>query len=80
MRIAERVACRNGILGHAWLEARRVMGDRGAAAAVIATVHEHRGGEVPSPGAYLRGMTAKAAAGELQLGQTFHGLREAALA
>ena len=65
---------------HAWREACRVMGDRGAAAAVIATVHKHRTGEVRSPGAYLRGMTSKAAAGELQLGRTYHGLREAVAA
>jgi replication initiation protein RepC len=52
------------------------MGQRGAAAAVIATVTKNVRGEVRSPGAYLRGMSAKAAAGELNLGKTYHGLRE----
>ena len=80
VRIAERLAGQNGMPVHAWREACRVMGDRGAAAAVIATVHKHRTGEVRSPGAYLRGMTSKAAAGELQLGRTYHGLREAVAA
>lgn len=79
IHIAERVAGQYDIPGHAWREACRVMGERGAAAAVIATVHKHRAGEVRVPGAYLRGMTGKALKGELQLGRTFHGLREASL-
>ncbi len=79
VRIAERTALQNGITGHAWSEACRVMGEKGAAAAVIATVHKHRTGEVRVPGAYLRGMTGKALSGELNLGRTFHGLREAVI-
>lgn len=79
VRIAERTAHQNGITAHAWAEACRVMGDKGAAAAVIATVHKHRAGEVRVPGAYLRGMTGKALTGELNLGRTFHGFREAPL-
>ena len=46
-------------------------------AAVLATVHKTWTGEVRKPGAYLRGMSGKAAAGELRLGKTFHGLRDA---
>ena len=53
------------------------MGQSGAAAAVIATVAKALTGEVRSPGAYLRGMSAKAAVGELNLGKTYHGLRDA---
>lgn len=79
VRIAERIAGQNEISGHAWHEACRIMGEKGAAAAVIATVHKHHAGEVRVPGAYLRGMTAKALSGELQLGRTFHGFREAPL-
>lgn len=75
--IAEGLTGQYAIGPHAWREACRLMGQRGAAAAVIATVAKSVSGEVRSPGAYLRGMTAKAAAGELNLGKTFHGMREA---
>jgi replication initiation protein RepC len=75
--IAEGLTGQYAIGPHAWREACRLMGQRGAAAAVIATVAKAVSGEVRSPGAYLRGMTAKAAAGELNLGKTFHGMREA---
>lgn len=75
--IAEGLTGQYAIGAHAWREACRLMGQRGAAAAVIATVAKSVSGEVRSPGAYLRGMTAKAAVGELNLGKTFHGMREA---
>jgi replication initiation protein RepC len=74
--IAEGLTGQHAIGAHAWREACRLMGQRGAAAAVIATVTKNVRGEVRSPGAYLRGMSAKAAAGELNLGKTYHGLRE----
>ncbi|WP_010188532.1 plasmid replication protein RepC [Sphingomonas sp. PAMC 26605] len=74
--LAERLANQNSIHRHAWEEACRLMGDRGAAASVIATVHKYRQGEVLRPGAYLRGMSERAARGELNLGRTFHGLRD----
>ena len=74
--IAERLAQQNAIHRHAWHEACRLMGTRGAAAGVIATVHKYRAGEVDRPGAYLRGMSARAARGELNLGRTFHGFRD----
>lgn len=74
--LAERLANQNSIHRHAWEEACRLMGDRGAAASVIATVHKYRQGEVLRPGAYLRGMSERAAKGELNLGRTFHGLRD----
>jgi replication initiation protein RepC len=78
IRAAERLVGELSIPRHAWHEACRLMGDKGAAAAVIATGAKYRGGEVRSPGAYLRGMSQKAAGGELRLGKTFHGLKDAA--
>ena len=52
------------------------MGDRGAAAGVIATVYKYQAGEVRRPGAYLRGMSERASKGELNLGRTFHGFKD----
>lgn len=74
---AERLTAQHQIPAHAWKEACRVMGARGAAASVIATVQKFRSGEVRKPGAYLRGMSGKAAKGELHLGRTMHGLKDA---
>ena len=55
-----------------------MMGQRGAAASVIATIQKYRRGEVQRPGAYLRGMSNKAGKGELNLGRTLHGLKDTA--
>lgn len=74
---AERLSAQHQIPAHAWREACRVMGVRGAAASVIATIQKFRSGDVRKPGAYLRGMSEKAAKGELHLGRTMHGLKEA---
>ena len=52
------------------------MGQRGAAAAVIAVLQKYQTGDVDRPGAYLRGMSERAAKGELHLGRTFHGLKD----
>ena len=46
------------------------------AAAMIAIAHKADSGLIEKPGAYLRGMTARAARGELLLGKTFHGIRD----
>ena len=73
---AERLSKQAGISANAFHEAVRIMGQRGAAASVIATIQKHRRGEVHRPGAYLRGMTSKACRGELNLGKTFHGLKD----
>ena len=73
---AERLAGQSGISNHAFKEACRVMGQRGAAASVIATIQKYRRGEVQRPGAYLRGMSSKAGKGELNLGRTLHGLKD----
>ena len=74
---AEKLAGQSGISKHAFKEACRVMGQRGAAASVIATIQKYRRGEVERPGAYLRGMSSKAGKGELNLGRTLHGLKDA---
>ncbi len=74
--LAERLASQNAIHPQAWREACRLMGERGAAASVLATIHKYRAGEVRRPGAYLRGMSDRAAKGELHLGRTFHGLKD----
>lgn len=74
--LAERLAEQNAIHRHAWHEACRLMGERGAAASVIATIHKYHAGEVRRPGAYLRGMSDKATRGELNLGKTFHGIKD----
>ncbi|TXC67970.1 replication protein C [Sphingomonas ginsenosidivorax] len=73
---AERLAGQSGISSHAFKEACRIMGQRGAAASVIATIQKYRRGEVQRPGAYLRGMSSKAGKGELNLGRTLHGLKD----
>jgi len=76
VHLAERLADQHHIHRHAWHEACRVMGQRGAAASVIATVRKYQAGEVDRPGAYLRGMSVRAGKGELHLGRTFHGLKD----
>ncbi|ODU68784.1 MAG: hypothetical protein ABT11_15170 [Novosphingobium sp. SCN 66-18] len=76
--IAEQQAANLFINNHTWREACRIMGRRGAAAAMIAVAHKEDTGEVKNPGGYLRAMTQRATIGELHLGRTFHGLREAA--
>lgn len=76
--IAEQQATYLFINNHTWREACRIMGRRGAAAAMIAVAHKERDGQVTNAGGYLRAMTQRATIGELHLGRTFHGLREAA--
>ena len=76
--MAEQMTGQHNISPHAWREACRLMGQRGAAAAVIATVSKTLNRHVRNPGAYLRGLSQRAASGELHLGKTFHGLREMA--
>jgi replication initiation protein RepC len=74
--IAEQQAAYLFINNHTWREACRIMGRRGAAAAMIAVAQKERMGDVKNAGGYLRGMTQRAMIGELNLGRTFHGLRE----
>ncbi|MBN2974438.1 hypothetical protein JW805_20835 [Roseomonas aeriglobus] len=73
---AERIVDQTSIQRNVWQEACRLMGQKGAAASVLATAHKHLRGDVDRPGAYLRGMNKHAAAGLLNLGRTFHGLKE----
>lgn len=73
---AERLVAQASIPANVWREACRLMGQKGAAASVFATAHKHVRGDVDRPGAYLRGMNKNAALGKLNLGRTFHGLKD----
>jgi replication initiation protein RepC len=73
---AERLVDQASIHRNVWHEACRLMGQKGAAASVLATAHKHMRGDVDRPGAYLRGMNRHAASGLLNLGRTFHGLKD----
>jgi replication initiation protein RepC len=75
---AERLIDQAAIHRNVWHEACRLMGQKGAAASVLATAHKHMRGDVDRPGAYLRGMNKHAASGVLNLGRTFHGLKDSA--
>ncbi|NTA19884.1 plasmid replication protein RepC [Agrobacterium tumefaciens] len=63
-----------GISPDAWREARAAMGAVPAAIALAIIVQKSAAGLVREPGAYLRGMTAKVAGGDLHLEKTLHGL------
>lgn len=68
-----------GIAEYAWTTAKATMGMRQAAIAVALVFEKHATGEITSPGGYLRGMTKKAAAGEMCLARSLFGrLRSAA--
>ena len=73
---AERLIDQAAIHPNIWRESCRLMGQKGAAASVLATAYKHLRGDVERPGAYLRGMNKHAASGLLNLGRTFHGLKE----
>lgn len=75
---AERLVDQTAIHRTVWHEACRLMGQKGAAASVLATAHKHMRGDVDRPGAYLRGMNKHAASGLLNLGRTYHGLKDSA--
>ncbi|QYA10848.1 plasmid replication protein RepC [Agrobacterium larrymoorei] len=63
-----------GISPQAWHEARARMGADNAAIALAIIIQKSAGGHVRTPGAYLRGMTAKVADGTLHLDRTIHAL------
>lgn len=65
-----------GISDHAWKQACDTLGRREAAVAVSIVAIKHDQGLVRSPGGYLRGMTEKGAAGELNLAATIFGLQD----
>ena len=65
-----------GISNHAWTEACNALGRRDAAVAVSIIAIKHDQGLIHSPGGYLRGMTEKGQAGELDLRATIFGLQD----
>ena len=65
-----------GISDHAWTEACNALGRRDAAVAVSIIAIKHDQGSIHSPGGYLRGMTEKGQAGELDLRATIFGLQD----
>src|SRR3546814_10284445 len=65
--IAEHQAQCLFINNHTWREACRIMGRRGAAAAMIAVAHKESEGQVTNAGGYLRAMTQRSA--ERRLGK-----------
>ena len=65
-----------GISGNAWIEACEALGRRNAAVAVSIIAIKHDQGLIHSPGGYLRGMTEKGQAGELNLRATIFGLQD----
>ena len=69
---AERNCALLSISVHAWQEACRIMGTQTASACVASI--EAKGARVHNPGGYLRGMTAKAIQGKLDLAKTVRGL------
>ncbi len=73
---ARQAATSLGISGNAWIEACEALGRRNAAVAVSIIAIKHDQGLIHSPGGYLRGMTEKGEAGELDLSATIFGLRD----
>ena len=72
-RVAGQVQPMVGISEHAWAVAQERLGPQAAAAAMALIFDKFSGGEVASPGGYLRGMVEKAGAGELHLERSFYG-------
>jgi len=75
---AGRLCHHHGIHKSAWMEACSVMGRNAATGAIIIIDRGIKNPEMPirSPGGYLRGMTAKALAGELNLNASLFGLQD----
>ena len=73
---ARQAAASLGISENAWIEACEALGRRNAAVAVSIIAIKHDQGLIHSPGGYLRGMTEKGEAGELDLRATVFGLRD----
>ena len=70
---AERLRSMIGITDDAWHVATRVLGPAVAAAAFALICDKYEGGEIKSPGGYLRGIVEKARSGELHLDRSFYG-------
>lgn len=73
---ARRAAGGLGISGDAWAEACHALGRREAAAAVAVIAIKHDAGLIHTPGGYLRRLTDRGRAGELDLAATIFGLRD----
>ncbi|MDX8350412.1 plasmid replication protein RepC [Cognatiyoonia sp. IB215446] len=73
VRVAGELRPMIGVSDHAWTTAQQQMGKIQAAAALALVFEKVHSGEVNSPGGYLRGMVAKAEAGELHLERSFFG-------
>ncbi|KAB2541470.1 replication protein C [Salipiger aestuarii] len=72
-RVAGQLRPMIGISDHTWNVAQGRMGKQVATAAFVLVFEKHSTGEIASPGGYLRGMVAKAGAGELHLERSFYG-------
>ena len=72
-RAAERLRSMIGITDEAWHVATRVLGHAVAAAAVALICDKYEGGEIRSPGGYLRGIVERARSGELHLDRSIFG-------
>ncbi|MEL6682060.1 MAG: plasmid replication protein RepC [Pseudomonadota bacterium] len=73
VRVAGQLRPMIGVSEHAWTAAQEQMGKIQASAALALVFEKVHSGEVSSPGGYLRGMVAKAGAGELYLERSFFG-------
>ena len=74
--LAEDLASQAFVSSRTWSDACRIMGRRGAAAAMIAIMHKENTGVVRSVPPYLQGMINKAVRGELRLSRTFYAIRD----
>lgn len=72
-RIAGQLRPMIGVSEQAWTLAQVRLGGQLATAALALVFEKHCAGEVASPSGYLRGMVAKAGAGELHLQRSFYG-------
>lgn len=63
-----------GISEPAWHDAISTLGPQSAALALAVIIEKTGNGEITNPGGYLRGMTAKARDGKLNLDRSIHGL------
>ena len=73
---ARRAAGGLGISAEAWTDACHALGRREAAAAVAIIAIKHDAGLIHTPGGYLRRLTDRGRAGELDLAATIFGLRD----
>ncbi|MFY0666080.1 MAG: hypothetical protein JXQ97_15760 [Natronospirillum sp.] len=72
-RAAGRLGPMIGVSDSSWKEAQMSLGPRQAAVSMALIFDKFNAGEVSSPGGYLRGMVARAGAGELHLERSLYG-------